>query len=69
MIKSSLGLNKGTELGNFNVTYLEAKHNSLPTGTAKVWSPRIFKGKNHGFETFITVKKDKEMKYETSRPL
>lgn len=41
----------------------------MPTGTAKVCSTRIFRGKNHGFESFITVKIDKEMKYETSRPM
>lgn len=69
MIQSSLGLNKGTELGIFNVTYLVAKNNSLPTGTTKVCSTRIFRGKTHGFESFITVKIDKEMKYETSRPM
>lgn len=52
MIQSSLGLNKGTELGIFNVTYLVAKNNSLPTSKTKVCSTRIFKGKNHGFESF-----------------
>lgn len=52
MIQSSLGLNKGTELGIFNVTYLVAKNNSLPTSKTKVCSTRIFKDKNHGFESF-----------------
>lgn len=41
-----------SELGIFNVTYLVAKNNSLPTSKTKVCSTHKFKGKNHGFESF-----------------